>query len=75
MNGNNYITSDTVNETIMSEDNLATVTINGEEYSEMICTNIWTEDGMTRFIIREMTGTEKMLRLISQMSAKLNAES
>nr|DAR51093.1 MAG TPA: hypothetical protein [Caudoviricetes sp.] len=35
----------------------------------MTCTNIWSEDGHTRFIIREMTEAEKMKQCIIELSA------
>ena len=53
MNGNNYITDDVVNMELLSDDNLTTVNIGGVDYADMICTNIWQEDGHIRFIIRE----------------------
>ena len=37
----------------------------------MTCTNIWSEDGHTRFIIREMTEAEKMKQFIIELSALL----
>ena len=60
MNGNNYITDDVVNMELLSDNNLTTVNIGGVDYADMICTNIWQEDGHTRFIIREMTEMEKI---------------
>lgn len=55
----------------LSDDNLTTVNIGGVDYADMICTNIWQEDGHTRFIIREMTEMEKMKRCIIEMSSLL----
>lgn len=71
MNGNNYITDVVVNMELLSDDNLTTVNIGGVDYADMICTNIWQEDGHTRFIIREMTEMEKMKRCIIEMSSLL----
>lgn len=71
MNGNNYITDDVVNMELLSDNNLITVNIGGVDYADMICTNIWQEDGHTRFIIREMTEMEKMKRCIIEMSSLL----
>lgn len=64
MNGNNYITDDEVNNAILSDENLKSVNIGGVDYSDMICTNIWQEDGHTRFIIRELTASEKNERIL-----------
>lgn len=71
MNGNNYITDDVVNMELLSDNNLTTVNIGGVDYADMICANIWQEDGHTRFIIREMTEMEKMKRCIIEMSSLL----
>ncbi len=69
MNGNNYITDDEVNTVILSDENLENVNIGGADYYDMTCTNIWTEDGHTRFIIRELTDSEKMKKCIIELSA------
>ena len=71
LNGNNYITDDEVNIEILSDDNLSSVNIGGVDYKDMTCTNIWSEDGHTRFIIREMTEAEKMKQCIIELSALL----
>lgn len=71
LNGNNYITDDEVNIEILSDDNLSSVNIGGVDYKDMTCTNIWSEDGRTRFIIREMTEAEKMKQCIIELSALL----
>ena len=70
INGNNYITDDAVNIEILSDANLSNVNIGGVDYKDMTCTNIWNEDGHTRFIIREMTEAEKMKQ--SMEDATLN---
>lgn len=59
INGNNFITDNEVDNTVLSDENLKTVNIDGVDYSDMTCTNIWEEDGHTRLIIREMTASEK----------------
>lgn len=64
MNGNNYITDDEVNASILSDENLKSVDIGGADYQDMTCTNIWQEDGHTRFIIRELTETEKNEKIL-----------
>ena len=69
LNGNNYITDDEVNIEILSDANLSSVNIGGVDYKDMTCTNIWSEDGYTRFIIREMTEAEKMKQCIIELSA------
>lgn len=71
LNGNNYITDDEVNIEILSDDNLSSVNIGGVDYKDMTCTNIWSEDSHTRFIIREMTEAEKMKQCIIELSALL----
>ena len=71
LNGNNYITDDEVNIEILSDDNLSSVNIGGVDYKDMTCTNIWSEDDHTRFIIREMTEAEKMKQCIIELSALL----
>ena len=69
LNGNNYITDDEVNIEILSDANLSSVNIGGVDYKDMTCTNIWSEDGHTIFIIREMTEAEKMKQCIIELSA------
>lgn len=64
MNGNNYITDDEVNASILSDENLKSVDIGGADYHDMTCTNIWQEDGHTRFIIRELTEAEKNEKIL-----------
>lgn len=59
INGNNYITDDEVDNVILSDENLKNVNINNVDFHDMTCTNIWEEDGHTRFIIRELTEAEK----------------
>ena len=68
MNGNNYITDNVVNRSILSDENLEIVNIGGVDYYDMTCTNIWQEDGHTRFILRELTQVEKMKKCIIEMS-------
>lgn len=68
MNGNNYITDNVVNRSILSDENLEIVNIGGVDYCDMTCTNIWQEDGHTRFILRELTQIEKMKKCIIEMS-------
>jgi len=60
-----------VDKEILSDDNLAEFDIDGEQFTDYTCTNIWTEDGKMRFVIREMTETEKMKKLIIEMSAMM----
>lgn len=59
INGNNFITDNEVDNTVLSDENLKSVNIGGVDYSDMTCTNVWEEDGHTRFIIRELTVFEK----------------
>lgn len=68
MNGNNYITDDAVDKAVLSDENLETVNIGGVDFYDMTCTNIWAEDGHTRFILREMTEMEKMKKCIIELS-------
>lgn len=66
MNGNNYIvTDDEFDETVLTDENLSDFDIDGESMSDMHCTNIWTEDGKPRFIIRELTTTEKAQKALN----------
>lgn len=71
MNGNNYITDDDVDKTILSDENLMNVKIDGIIYQDITCTNIWNEDGHIRFILREMTDFEKLKGCLIELSSLL----
>lgn len=68
MNGNNYITDDEVNNVILSDENLESVNIGGAYYYDMTCTNIWQENGHTRFVLRKLTEIEKIRKCIIELS-------
>lgn len=56
---------------ILSDENLSCVNIGDVDFYDMTCTNIWTEDGHTRFIIRELTESEKLKQCIIELSGLL----
>lgn len=71
LNGNNFITDDTVSMDILSDENLTQIVINDICYTDITCTNIWTEDGHTRFIIRKKTEAEKLKQCIIDLCSLL----
>ena len=68
LNGNNYITDTNLTNEMLADDNLVHVIIDGVDYYNMHCTNLWKESGKTHFIIRELTSQE-IMRL--ELNAKI----
>ena len=63
LNGNNFITTDSEIENVLTPANLTAVEISDgnitASYENMICTNLWHQEDGWHFIIREMTQEEK----------------
>lgn len=72
LNGNNYISQNTVDESVFTPANLTRVRITGEDVEEIIenaiLTNFWTDDDGTHIIMRPMTLEE---RKQEELNAKL----
>lgn len=69
LNGNNYILNEDVDDALLSDENLASVTINGQEYKDLTCCNHFMEGGKPHLIFRELTASEiKEAELNAQIS-------
>lgn len=60
INGNNYITQQSITEDVLSDSNLVGMRINGTIIRNMTCCNLWTESDGTHIIFREKTITDIM---------------
>lgn len=58
LNGNNYILDEDVDDALLSNENLANVTVNGQTYKNLTCCNHFVEGGKPHLIFRELTETE-----------------
>jgi len=59
LNGNCYITETDIDNEMLSDENLSHITISGDDYFNYHCTNIWEQDDLKCFILRELTAQEK----------------
>ena len=48
-----------IDKSVLSEDNLSEVTIDGEKHTKMVLVSYYDYNGGTRFVIRDMTEEEK----------------
>lgn len=58
LNGNNYILDEDVDDSLLANSNLAKVTIDGHEYTNLTVCNHFTEGGKPHLILRELTDAE-----------------
>ena len=62
INGNNYITTQTVEPEDLDEMNLVGATLNGEPLDGMRCCNLWTQADGTHMIFIPITDEEWKIR-------------
>lgn len=58
MNGNCFISKTEIDKSRLSDDNLLSVSINGQSYENMTCDNFWKDKDEWWFILREKTEEE-----------------
>lgn len=58
MNGNCFISKTEIDKSRLSDDNLLSVSINGQSYENMTCDNFWQDKNEWWFILREKTEEE-----------------
>lgn len=69
LNGNNLISQTDVGEDKLSVVNLSRITINGEEYRDMMLRNYWEDTDGWHIVISEVTPQE---RLEARINSKLD---
>jgi len=69
LNGNNYITTQEIDESKITSTNFHTITINDIEYNNMTLRNFWKDTDGYHIVISELTAQEKFE---AQINAKLD---
>lgn len=65
LNGTEYETEEKVDVSIFTEENLASVTIDGEVYKDLVLNSTYDFGTGSRFSFREMTAEEKLNKQIT----------
>ena len=59
LNGTTYESDTVIDKSVLSEDNLSEVTIDGEKHTKMVLVSYYDYNGGTRFALRDQTEEEK----------------
>lgn len=59
LNGSTYESDTVIDKSVLSEDNLSEVTIDGEKHTKMVLVSYYDYNGGTRFALRDQTEEEK----------------
>lgn len=71
INGNNYITQQTVTEDMLKDSLLIGMKINGIVLENQTCCNLWTESDGTHIIFREKTETDFMKERLEEYESAI----
>ena len=71
INGNNYITRQTVTETDLEDEKLIGMQINGTTMENMTCCNLWTAADGTHIIFREKSETDLMRERLEEYESAI----
>ena len=71
INGNNYITRQSVTEADLADENLIGMQINGTTMENLTCCNLWTETDGTHIVFREKTETDLMRERLEEYEAAI----
>ena len=59
LNGTTYESDTVIDKSVLSEDNLSEVTVDGEKHTKMVLVSYYDYNGGTRFALRDQTEEEK----------------
>ncbi len=58
VNGSCYVTTENISKDLFDDSNLLEVNVNGQDHTNMTCTNFFKKDGYTWIVLRDKTPME-----------------